>query len=655
MDFNQFVNQYCSYIAGSITCDRVELSYKGWGKALAIGFLFITLLFYSIHAHSQALTPVTQKFSETSYHSTEHPCASSQERCEGELNVPLDWNDPDSEQITVTFIWIPRSDTTRPSKGTILGNFGGPTAEILMAPLFQYVLGTVLEQQNLLIVDPRGLGKSNPLKCHGLDMTKPETIIECAESIGPQIKHYSTASVVRDMNAIRDALGISKISFYGNSYGTVFAQAFAVRYPQHTAAIYLDSTIPLNMDGWVSEEFNRPTDALNLVCGRSSSCSSIKDSPSSTIERLINFLRDKPDPLVSIRSLRFLIQGANIIGTREVVAAAAAYLEGDSAPLHRLTSGLNDGERLTGPEEAGTLAIICTDAQFPYDRDAPPDERRRQLDYFYETERPFAPFQRSDLPNDNFINWAEDCLYWPTPGENRPLPTDYEPPHVPVFVVTSDFDTYHSEQVTKSINRFPVKSHLHVRFGGHALAMGPWDYSKCVRTKMQSFLSNPNHPPQISSPDKADGCDGENYRAVGSFPKSMGKITPIREDKLPKHERHLIAAAFATVSDVISRRNPFDRIPRSSKENGLRGGIIEWNDKTNTFTLDEVRFVDDLIVSGKVQLDHKQNATAEIHTLDSIGTNRNLIIQWRAFIAEDETTVTGLINDRKFKARIPLH
>src|SRR5690606_11134827 len=41
-----------------------------------------------------------------------HPCASAVERCEGELRVPLDWDDPGSEEITVAFVWLPRSVTT---------------------------------------------------------------------------------------------------------------------------------------------------------------------------------------------------------------------------------------------------------------------------------------------------------------------------------------------------------------------------------------------------------------------------------------------------------------------------------------------------------------------------------------------------------------
>jgi hypothetical protein len=69
---------------------------------------------------------------ENSYRTDEavHPCATATIRCEGKIRVPLDRSDPDYEEITAAFVWVPRADTTRPATGTILTNFGGPSAAI---------------------------------------------------------------------------------------------------------------------------------------------------------------------------------------------------------------------------------------------------------------------------------------------------------------------------------------------------------------------------------------------------------------------------------------------------------------------------------------------------------------------------------------------
>ena len=46
------------------------------------------------------------------------------------------------------------------------------------------------------------------------------------------------------MNQLRRALGLGKIFFYGDSYGTFFGQAYAVRHPGTLRGLILDSAYP---------------------------------------------------------------------------------------------------------------------------------------------------------------------------------------------------------------------------------------------------------------------------------------------------------------------------------------------------------------------------------------------------------------------------
>ena len=43
---------------------------------------------------------------------------------------------------------------------------------------------------------------------------------------------------------MRRALGLGKVFFYGDSYGTLFGQAYAVRYPGSLRGLVLDSAYP---------------------------------------------------------------------------------------------------------------------------------------------------------------------------------------------------------------------------------------------------------------------------------------------------------------------------------------------------------------------------------------------------------------------------
>ncbi|MBF8185438.1 alpha/beta fold hydrolase [Nonomuraea sp. K274] len=176
-----------------------------------------------------------------------HECARAVARCDGTLAVPLDWRNPSSERIEVAFAWIP---ATEHATGTILANPGGPLPALPQLPRIQQALGPVLQHQNLLVVDPRGLGKSSPLLCPGLNLSEPDTIAACAAHLGSRARFFTADQAVRDMDAVRRTLGAGPVTFYGNSYGTAYAQAYAARHSESLAAAFLDSTSVTSADGY---------------------------------------------------------------------------------------------------------------------------------------------------------------------------------------------------------------------------------------------------------------------------------------------------------------------------------------------------------------------------------------------------------------------
>jgi pimeloyl-ACP methyl ester carboxylesterase len=53
----------------------------------------------------------------------------------------------------------------------------------------------------------------------------------------------TTIDSARDMNAIRVALGVNKVSYFGYSYGTYLGQVFSTLYPTHLKYMVLDSNV----------------------------------------------------------------------------------------------------------------------------------------------------------------------------------------------------------------------------------------------------------------------------------------------------------------------------------------------------------------------------------------------------------------------------
>lgn len=575
-----------------------------------------------------------------------HPCAAATERCDGELRVPLDWDDPESDSITIAFAWIPRSDATRPAAGTILANFGGPSPAIPAVPALQAVLGPVLERQNLLVVDPRGLGESSPLRCPGLTFHDRDAVAACAGSLGPRVQFFASDQVVRDMDAARAALGVEMVTFYGNSYGTVFAQAYAARYPERVRAVYLDSVVLVGEDGYLRDTDPDVLNAVRVTCSRSPACRSRHADPGETIERLLVELRTKPDSAAHVASVLPLLQGANVVAVREAVAAADAYLSGDRAPLHRLTIGFRPGglPPMEDPDLAGSLAIYCADARFAFDRDATREDRRRQLEDAYSERSPFAPFEFAEIESP--IDWAIPCANWPTPRESPPVPPNARYPEVPVLIAAGDFDTTPTARAAALLERFPNASLLRVRYGIHAQALG----NECARGVARDFLADPRHP--APGPAGPEGCTVENYRAVGAFARTMAELRPAEGEALAPDEGRLVAGVFATAADIVARLNPTHRAmpPRLV---ALRGGEVRWDAETRRLTLDEVRYVEDLAVTGTVDLAADHTVTAELQAKDADGRRFVLHLRWRAFVAEDATELAGLLDGSPFRAKVP--
>jgi pimeloyl-ACP methyl ester carboxylesterase len=70
----------------------------------------------------------------------------------------------------------------------------------------------------------------------------------CANAWGPLFDHLGSKQVVRDMEALRVALGEAKLNFLGVSYGSRLGSLYAHMYPESAGAIVLDSAMTPDMD-----------------------------------------------------------------------------------------------------------------------------------------------------------------------------------------------------------------------------------------------------------------------------------------------------------------------------------------------------------------------------------------------------------------------
>lgn len=185
-------------------------------------------------------------------------------RC-AELTVPLDWQTPDDGRTTKIALRVIPSAR---SGGGLTFNPGGPGGSGI--ELGAYVYGDLLPRQvrerfDFVMWDPRGVGLSGP-KLSGCD-SKPNPLLpltgpvdwektwsdhavamgaalsDCFAKNPDSAPYLGTWQVVRDMEAMRIALGYPRWNFWGMSYGTRIAYTYAQTFPNSLRTLIVDGSL----------------------------------------------------------------------------------------------------------------------------------------------------------------------------------------------------------------------------------------------------------------------------------------------------------------------------------------------------------------------------------------------------------------------------
>ena len=183
----------------------------------------------------------------------------------GTLSVPLDYANPQKRSISLSLIRLPaKSQSGR--IGSLLMNPGGPGESGV-----QYLRGDAQSLANLnqkfdlVSWDPRGVAASTPVTCvDGPELDAYlalDTVLDdakekqdaiqadkdfaaaCQKRSGDLLPFMDSASTARDMDQIRIAVGDSKLTYLGFSYGTFIGQWYAHLFPEKVRAMSLDGVV----------------------------------------------------------------------------------------------------------------------------------------------------------------------------------------------------------------------------------------------------------------------------------------------------------------------------------------------------------------------------------------------------------------------------
>jgi pimeloyl-ACP methyl ester carboxylesterase len=184
------------------------------------------------------------------------------------VRVPLDYDRPNGAQISIAMVRLPAADPQH-RIGSVFINPGGPGGSgvdfAVGAGRFLFTQ-EVRDRFDIVGFDPRGILRSDPLRCFGTprqwdpyftDFAFPLTAAETQEWIDADhyldaaceqrgraiLDHMSTANVARDMDRLRQAVGDDKLTYYGVSYGSFLGETYANMFPNRFRALVIDGVL----------------------------------------------------------------------------------------------------------------------------------------------------------------------------------------------------------------------------------------------------------------------------------------------------------------------------------------------------------------------------------------------------------------------------
>ena len=567
------------------------------------------------------------------------------------MDVPIDRSGSVSGTLPLL---VQRLKATAPNpsgKAPIVFLAGGPgQSNTDLTTLFAPLVRAFAPDRDILSIALRGTGPS-AIHCfsrgfHGSGVE----VAACAESLGPARNFYTTRDAADDIEDVRAALGVPKLTLYGTSYGTYQAYAYAVRHPAGVESLVLDSTVAPDFLGDVfSTRWLGALPGVTRELCKGGRCKGVTRDPYADVLKLTRQLRAHPatggvydpkgkrqrvpiDAGIGEALLLQIDEDENL--RAELPRSIAAARHHDYAPLARLielTAAGPEPDPRTGINNGLYYATSCEEDRWPWDRRASPTDRIAQARAAIDAmpASAFSPFGRDAVFFG--ISNTTRCAFWPMRPAAPSLGAG-SPPDVPALLIHGRFDARTPLSATEDVARlFPQAKILQIPAAGHSAVRH--DPSGCASDRLKAFLAG---EPVAACTNKVDP-----FKPRALVPRALRRVKPaggVRGDR-----GRALRATTLTVEDVL-RQIDVDSGFRPAlvgqvAGGGLRGGAFKG--AKGGPSLKRVVFVPGIAVSGKVPL----AGTAVL----TIGGRVRGTLQFRA-----DGLVTGKLGGERVHAKLSL-
>lgn len=317
----------------------------------------------------------------------------------GQVLVPLDWDRPDGQAITLR---MKKAPAAKQRKGTLFINPGGPGGS--GRDMVDGFDRASFPHHDVIGWDPRGSGGSTPVVCGTPEQTDAYVAMDtspddqqegeevaqgyrdfatqCREGSGALLDHISTIDSARDLDYLRHLVGDQKLDYLGISYGTYIGSVYGELYPQRVGRMVLDSAVNITDDESVIQAmgFDLALKDYATWCAKQScGLGATQDEVVKAVTGIFDQLDAKPLPVGG----RELTQALGVTGTvtylyygaegyRPLTDALLQTRDGQGQELLRMADMMN-GRQPNGSYSSMTYSfpgIGCIDSEDPGEKGA---------------------------------------------------------------------------------------------------------------------------------------------------------------------------------------------------------------------------------------------------------------------------------------------
>jgi pimeloyl-ACP methyl ester carboxylesterase len=409
------------------------------------------------------------------------------------------WENRDAKQgrkIALNLVVLPALEPDH-APDPIFYFAGGPGEGATTAADWVGGLKELRRRRDLVFVDQRGTGRSNPLRCdfYGQpvdlqkaagDLYSPEAVRRCRAELAKvaDLTLYTTAIGMDDIDEVRAALGVDKINLFGGSYGTRAAQVYLHRHGEHVRSVLLDGVAPLDETLPLHHAYagQRAVDLVFAECAADAACHAAFPHPAEELRGVFERLdhgvtvavHDRragktvevhPSRGLVAEGIRFFLYGQQGAANTLPLQVHRAY-QGDLAPL--VETAIDQRLALDRVLSIGMLFSVTCAEDLP----------------FIDAATAASATRGTLLGDYRIAQQKRACADWPRAA----VPPDVHAPvrsTVPVLLVSGERDPVTPPEFGARVARsLPNSLHLVLPHGGH----GGVGASSCVSGLARDFL-----------------------------------------------------------------------------------------------------------------------------------------------------------------------